>query len=136
MPCATPPITWPSAIIGLTRRPASSAMTLHSKRGDADQHILRIDLAANAEAAADMPFEKMNRRRAAPKHARDLVPVPMRHLGGTVQFEHVAGADGDVDAFLRQRQGDALADGQASLVDHQATFFPPRGNSGGGRPFF
>ena len=25
---------------------------------------------------------------------------------------------------------------QASLVDHQATFFPPRGNSGGGRPFF
>ena len=30
------------------------------QRGEADQHVLGIKLAANAEAAADMPFEQMH----------------------------------------------------------------------------
>ena len=61
-----------------------------AQRRGAYQHVLRINLAADAEAAADMPFVEVNRRGRASKHPRDLVAVPVRHLGGAMQFEHVA----------------------------------------------
>ena len=38
------------------------------------------------------PSNRCTRRRVAPEHAGDLVPVPVRHLGGAVQFQHVAGS--------------------------------------------
>ena len=60
--------------------------------GDADQQILGIELAANTEAAADVAFVKLHARRCAAQHAGDLVAVPVRHLGGAMEFQHVARA--------------------------------------------
>ena len=63
---------------------------LEPHRGDADQNVLGIELAADAEAAADMRLEALHRRRRAVEHARDQLLVPVRHLGGAVQLQHVA----------------------------------------------
>ena len=63
-----------------------------AQRRDADQHVLGIELAAHAEAAADMAFVEMHRRRRAAEHARDRIAVAVRHLGRAMQFEHVARA--------------------------------------------
>ena len=63
-----------------------------AERAEADQHILGIELAANPEAAADMAFIKMHGRRIAAEHPRDGVPVPVRHLRGAVELQHVAAA--------------------------------------------
>ena len=63
---------------------------LEPHRRDADQHVLGIDLAADAETAADMRLEALHRRRRAVEHARDQLLVPVRHLGGAVQLQHVA----------------------------------------------
>ena len=92
---------------------------LQAQRGDADQHVLRIDLAANAEAAADMPFKKVHRRRTAAEHARDLVPVPMRHLGGAVQFEHVAGGVIARDRAARLERHARMAADRQRCLDHR-----------------
>src|SRR5262249_10322091 len=61
------------------------------QRREADQHVLGIELAADAEAAADMALEQMHARRRAAEHAGDAVAVPVRHLGGTVELEEIAG---------------------------------------------
>ncbi len=63
---------------------------IEPQRGDADEHVLRIKFAADAEAAADMAFVEMDGGRRAAEHARERVAVPVRHLGGAVHFEHVA----------------------------------------------
>ena len=62
-----------------------------AQRRETDQHVLWIKLAANAKAAADVPLEQMHARGGAPKHARDAVAIPVRHLGRAVKLEHVAG---------------------------------------------
>ena len=59
------------------------------QRCETDQHVLGIELAANAEAAADMTFEQVNGRGIAPKHAGDVVSIPVRHLGGAVHLHDV-----------------------------------------------
>ena len=61
------------------------------QRGEADQYVLGIKLAANTEAAADMPFEQMHTGGIATQHAGDVVAIPVRDLGGAVKLEHVAG---------------------------------------------
>ena len=88
-------------------------------RRDADQHVLGIDLAANAEAAADMGFVHMDRRRAAPEHVGEQVAVAMRHLGGAMQFEDVARGVVAADGAARlQRHAAVPADGKIEL-DHR-----------------
>ena len=52
------------------------------QRGEADQHVLGIELAADAEAAADMAFEQMHGRRdrgpACGRCCRDSSAAPWR----------------------------------------------------------
>src|ERR1700733_8005241 len=55
--------------------------------GGENQNFFRIDLAADAKAAADMAFEAMHGRGAAAEHARNGFPIAMRHFGSAVQFE-------------------------------------------------
>jgi hypothetical protein len=64
--------------------------TAEPQRGEANENVFRINLAAHAEAAADMTFMQVHFRRLAAEHARQAVAVPMRHLGGAVQFEDAA----------------------------------------------
>jgi hypothetical protein len=51
-----------------------------TKRCETHQYILRIHLAADAEAAADMAFEQIGVFGGAAKHFRKLVAIPVRHL--------------------------------------------------------
>ena len=60
------------------------------QRGGANQNVLRINLAADAEAAADMAFEQLDGFAFSPKHLRERIAVPMRHFGGAVHFQNVA----------------------------------------------
>ena len=61
-----------------------------SHRGEADEKILGVELAANPEPAAGIAFLQHHRRRAAAEHARQRVAVAVRHLGRAIQFQHVA----------------------------------------------
>ena len=58
--------------------------------GDADQHVLGIELATDAEAAAHMRLVHVDRRRRQAEHAREQLAIAVRHLGGAVQLEDVA----------------------------------------------
>ena len=60
------------------------------QRREQHQHVLGIDLAADAEAAADMAFMHVQRRRAAAQHAAQGLAVAVGNFGGAVQFENVA----------------------------------------------
>ena len=60
------------------------------QRGGANQNVFRIKFAADAEAAANMALVELHGSRCAAEHAGELVSVPMRHLGGAVQFEYIA----------------------------------------------
>ena len=72
------------------------------QRRDADQNVLGIDFAAHAKTAADMAFVQMHARRLAAEHAGERIAVPMRHLGGAVQFENAARDAGDGAARLHR----------------------------------
>ena len=54
------------------------------QRRRAGQNVLGIKLAANAKAAADMPFVQVNPVERQPEHRRERLAVVMRHLGGAV----------------------------------------------------
>ena len=86
------------------------------QRRDADQNVLRIDFAAHAEAAADMAFVQMHARWLAAEHSGERVAVPMRYLGGAVQFENAARDAGDGAARL-QRYAAVAADFQIEHDD-------------------
>jgi hypothetical protein len=58
-------------------------------RCDTDQHVFGIKLAADAEAAADVRLVALHRRRRALEHSRQKLLVPVRHLGGAVQLQHI-----------------------------------------------
>ena len=58
--------------------------------GEADQDVLRIELAANPESASDMSLEQVNGGGAAPEGERQQVAGAMRHLGGAMQLEDIA----------------------------------------------
>ncbi len=60
------------------------------QRAQANEHVFGIELAPNAEPAADMAFVEMHRRRRAAEHPGDLVAVPVRHLGSAMQLQYVA----------------------------------------------
>ena len=82
-------------------------------RGDADQYILRIKLAANAETAADMGLVQMDRRRSAIQHAREQIAGSVRDFRRPVQFEDVAGRIVAADGAARlQRHAGVAPDGE------------------------
>ena len=56
-------------------------------RGDADQHVFRVELAPHAEAAADMALEELQIVAPEAEHRGDGVAVVMRHLGGAVELD-------------------------------------------------
>ena len=86
------------------------------QRGEADQHVLGIKLAANAEAAADMALEQMHARGIAAQHAGDIVAVPVRHLGCAVELQHVArGVIAGDGAARFQRNARMAPDGEIEL---------------------
>ena len=92
--------------------------TVEPHRGDADQHVLGIKLAANAKAAADMRLVALHRRRRPAEHARDQFLVPVRHLGGAVQLQHVARSVVAAERAARlQRHAGMAARGQVQLDD-------------------
>ena len=68
--------------------------------GRANEHILGIHFAANAEAAADMALVELHLVRLAAKHERQPVAVPVRHLRGAMHFKDVVG-------FIVPRNGTA-----------------------------
>ena len=87
--------------------------------GDQHQNVLRIKLAAHAEAAAGVAFMQVNLRRRKPEHAHQRVLVPVRHLGGAVQLQHVMGGVVETDGAARlQRHPGMAADGEVEL-DHR-----------------
>ena len=56
-------------------------------RGEGDQEILRVELAANAEAAADIVFDHGDRINGHGELAREHRPDGKRHLGCAVHRE-------------------------------------------------
>src|SRR5438034_1052785 len=85
----------------------SRTKVLSKRPGARYQHVLGIKLAANAEAAADMALDQMHARAGAAKHAGDVVPIPVRHLGGAVKLKHVTSGvvAGDRAARLERNTG-------------------------------
>src|SRR5512139_1011402 len=67
--------------------PFDRALELES--GGADQNVLGIDFAPNAEPAADMTFVELNGLSFPPQHLGDCVAIPVRHLGGTMQLQNI-----------------------------------------------
>src|ERR1700730_15790003 len=57
---------------------------------EGDEYVFRVKLAADAEAASDMPLFEMDGFRLAAKHAGEIVARAVRHLGRAVEFEHIA----------------------------------------------
>ena len=96
---------------------------LQPHRRDADQDVLGIELAADAEAAADVRLVALHRRRRAVEHARDQLLVAVRHFGGAVQFQHVArGVVAAERAARLQRHAGVPAAGELQLDDVRRGF--------------
>ena len=88
------------------------------QRGEADQHVLGIKLATNAEPAAHMALEQMHARSAAAEHAGDAGAIPVRHLGGAIKLQHVAGGVVARDGAARlQRHAGMPPDGKIEFDD-------------------
>ena len=68
--------------------PLHRALQTHGR--EQHQHVLGVDLAAHAKAATHVKFKEVNGVRTAPEHACERIAIAVRHLGGTVQFEHIA----------------------------------------------
>ena len=90
--------------------------TIESERGETDEHVLRVEFAADAEAAADMAFVQMYGGGRAVEHAREAIPVPVQHFGGAVHFKNAARHPGDGAARL-QRHAGVAADGEIERDD-------------------
>ena len=63
--------------------------TPQPQRRDTNKHVFRIEFAADSESAADMAFEQIDAGRRTPQHSRNLIAVPVRHLGGAVHFQPI-----------------------------------------------
>ncbi len=90
-----------AAVLDPFHRPAEP------ERRGAHQDILGIELAADAEAAADVTLVELHPRRRKPEHAGDLVAIPMGHLGRAMKLQHLAGAviSSDRSAGLERHAG-------------------------------
>src|SRR5215468_1364096 len=79
------------------------------QRGGTDQKIFRVEFTANAEAAADVTLIKLNGLRWPFQQSCDRVAIPMRHLRGAMQFEHIA-------CLVISRDGSACFDRNAGVT--------------------
>ncbi len=77
-------------------------------RREADEKILRVELAADAEAAAGIAFLEHDGSGAAAEHAGERIAVAVRHLRGAVQFD-------DVARRIMARQGAARFERHAAM---------------------
>ena len=83
------------AVLDPLDRPAEA------ERRGADQILFRVELAADAEPAADLALVELHRRGRPAERGGHLVAVEMRPLGGAVEFEHVAAGIVDRDGAPR-----------------------------------
>src|SRR5262249_8507965 len=88
------------------------------QRRKAYQHVFRIKLAPDPKPAAHVALMKVHRGRGAAQHAGDVIAVPVRHLGGAIHFEDIAGSivTRDGASGLNRRPG-MTADIEAKLDD-------------------
>ena len=63
---------------------------IEPQRAKTGEHVLGIEFAAYAEAAAGMTLVQMHGGGRQSEHARQAVAIPMRHFGGAEKLEHVA----------------------------------------------
>src|SRR5262249_8487790 len=84
------------------------ARPVERQRGRADQHIFRIELPADPEAAADMAFVQMDPVAREAEHLRQGLAVVMRHLGGAVEAQYPG-------CRLRYGNGAASFEGYAGM---------------------
>src|SRR5215212_2658173 len=66
-----------------------------------------------------MAFIQMHRRRIAPKHARDVVTIPVRHLSGAVHFEHVTRRIVSPDRAARFDRDAGVAPDREAKLDYR-----------------
>jgi hypothetical protein len=85
---------------------------------DADQHVLRIELATDAEAAAHVRFVHVNRGGREAEHAREQIAIAVRHLGGTVQLENIARGVVAADRAPRLERNAGMAADRELELDH------------------
>ncbi len=89
-----------------------------AQRGEADEEILGIELAADAEPAAGVTLLQHHRGGAAAEHARERVAIAVRHLGRAIQFQHIArGVVAGERAARLDRHGAVPADRQIERDD-------------------
>ena len=101
-----------AAVLDPLDRPAQAA------RGEADQHVLGIQLAANAEPAADVPLEQLQRAGRQAEHRGDRIAVVVRHLGGAVHLQTIAAGVVASDRAARlERHAAVPADRELELDD-------------------
>ena len=102
-----------AAVLDPLDRPAQAA------RGEADENVLGIQLAPNAEPAADVPLEQLQRAGRQPEHRGDRIAVVVRHLGGAVQLQTItAGVVASDRAARLERHAGVPADRELEL-DHR-----------------
>ncbi len=88
------------------------------QRGETNQHVLGIKLAANTEPSAHVAFEEMHARRAAAEHAGDVVAVPVRNFGGAVELQHVARGVVMSDRAARLQRNAGMAPDREVQLDY------------------
>lgn len=79
------------------------------ERRERDQQVLRIELAARPEAAADVDLDHRDRIDRALEHRRERAPVPERHLRCAPDLELAVALEADEAARLHRHRAVALA---------------------------
>ena len=91
------------------------------ERRGTNKNILGIDLAAHAEAAADMALVKLHRVARAAEHAGKRVAVAVRHLGGAMELQHIARGVMAGDGAARLERHARMAADRELELDHAHT---------------
>ena len=87
--------------------------------GDQHQHVFGIKLAAHAETAAGVALMQVDLRRRESEHAHQRVLVPVRHLGGAVQLQHVMGGVVEADGAAGLQRHPGMAPDREIELDHR-----------------
>jgi hypothetical protein len=90
-----------------------------AQRSGAGQHILGIELAANAETTADMTLVQVNPARRQPEHRLDCLAIEMRHLGGAIHAQDTARFVRHRDRAARFERDAAVPCGRQFELDHR-----------------
>ena len=88
-------------------------------RGDQHQQVLGIELAADAEAAADMALVHVQRRRPAVEHAAERFAIAVRDFRRAVQLEQILRGVVDADGTTGLQRHAGVAAGLQIELDHR-----------------